>query len=162
MKKKIIYRHFLIVDTCKKGTGFENWKLMDHIATLVVSLLSILVPLDWKWLFSLLSLCSLFLCFSLFFTRWQAWRSSGVTVAPVKECARHTLFSNSAKEVDWGIGLTFMVYLQKYWALFRKLCSKLVTRSSSRELQFFKINSEFSLSYFLSPWIDYSDHWVDQ
>ena len=31
--------------------------------------------------------------FSLFFIRWQAWRSPGVTVVPVKEIAWHTLFN---------------------------------------------------------------------
>ena len=61
---------------------------------------------------------TLFLCFlslnltitfSLFFMGWQAWRSSGVTVVPVKESAWHTSFSKSAKEIDWGIGLIYMV-----------------------------------------------------
>ena len=116
---------------------------------------------------------TLFLCFlslnltitfSLFFIRWQAWRSSGVTVVPVKESARHTLFSKSVLGIDWGIGLISMVSLRTYLALFRALRSKLVIRFSSRELQFFEINSsEFSSSYFLiNHRIDYSDHWAYQ
>ena len=103
---------------------------------------------------------TLFLCFlsfnltitfSLFFIRWQAGRSSGVTVVPVKESAWHTLFSKSVLGIDWGIELISMVCLWTYWAvLFRALRSKLVIRFSSRQLQFFEINcSEFSSSYFL-------------
>ena len=102
---------------------------------------------------------TLFLCFlslnltitfSLFFIRWQAWRSSGVTVVPAKESAGYTLFSKSVLGIDWGIGLISMVSLQTYWALLRALHSKLVIRFSSRELQFFEINSsEFSSLYFL-------------
>ena len=101
---------------------------------------------------------TLFLCFlsfnltitfSLFFIRWQAGRSSCVTVVPVKESAWHTLFSKSVLGIDWGIGLISMVCLRTYWAvLFRALRSKLVIRFSSRELQFFEINcSEFISSY---------------
>ena len=103
---------------------------------------------------------TLFLCFlslnltitfSLFFIRWQLWRSSGVTVAPVKESAWHTLFSKSVLGIDWAVGLIYMASLQTYWALFIALCSKLVIPFSSRELQFFDFNSsEFSSSsYFL-------------
>ena len=98
--------------------------------------------------------CFLFLnlkiTFSLFFMRWQAWRSSGVTVVPVKERAWHTLFYNSVLGIDWGIGLISMISLQTYWVLFRALRSKLVIRFSRRKLQFYEINSlQFSLSYFL-------------
>ena len=102
---------------------------------------------------------TLFLCFlslkltitfSLFFIRWQAWRSSGLTLVPVKESARHTSFSKSVLEIDWGIGLISMVSLWTYWVLFRALHPKLVIRFSSRELQFFEINSsEWRSSYFL-------------
>ena len=102
---------------------------------------------------------TLFLCFlslnltitfSLFFIRWQLWRSSGATVAPVKESAWHTLFSKSVLGIDWAVGLIYMASLQTYWELFRALCSKLVI-PFSRELQFFDFNSsEFSSSsYFL-------------
>ena len=93
---------------------------------------------------------NLTITFSLFLIQWQAWRLPGVTVVPVKESARHTLFSKSVLGIDWGIGLIFMVSLQTYWALFRALHSKLVIRFSSRKLQFFWINSsECSSSYFL-------------
>ena len=142
-KKKIICRHFLIDGTCKKATGSQNtychlWKVMDQIVILVVVLLSILVPCDWKWLY-----------FFAFYP-WT-WRLlSSVTVVPVKESAWHTLFSKSVLGIDWGIGLISMVSLRTYLALFRALRSKLVIRFSSRELQFFEINcSEFSSSYFL-------------
>ena len=93
---------------------------------------------------------TLFLCFLswnltitfyLFFIQWQAWRSSGVTVVPVKESAWHTLFSKSVLGNDWGIGLISMVSLWTYWVLLRALHSKLVICFSSRELQFFEINS---------------------
>ena len=150
-KKKIIWWHFLIALTFIKGTGSQNtyshlWKVMDQIINFVVALLLILVPCDWKM--------TLFLCFlslnltitlSLFFIRWEAWRSSCVTFVPFKESALHTLLGS-----DWGIGLISMVSLRKYWALFKALHSKLVICFSSRELQFFKINSsEFSSLYFL-------------
>ena len=142
-KKKIICRHFLIDGTCKKGTGSQNtychlWKVMGQIVNLVVALLSILVPCDWKWLY-----------FFAFYP-WTWPLLSGVTVVPVKESACHTLFSKSVLGIDWAVGLIYMVSLKTYWALFRALCSKLVIRFSSRELQFFEINSsEFSLPYLL-------------
>ena len=116
---------------------------------------------------------TLFLCFlslnstitfSLFFIQCQAWRSSGVTVVPVKESPWHTLFSKLVLGIDWGIGLISMVSLRTYWALLIALRSKLVICFSSRELQFFEINSsEFSSSCFLiNHRIDYSDHWAYQ
>ena len=130
-KKKIICRHFLIDSTCKKGTGFQStychwWKVMGQTVNLVMGQ-----------------------TFSLFFMRWQAWRSPSVTVVPVKESAWHTLFSKWVLGIYWGIGLISMVSLWAYWALFsRALYSKLVIPFSSRELQFFEINSsEFSLPY---------------
>ena len=124
---------------------------MDQTVNLVIVLLSILVPCNWKKkLFLCFLSLNLTITFSLFFIRWQAWRLSGVTVVPVKESARHTLFSKSALGIDWGIGLISMISLRTYWALVRALRSKLVIRFSSRELQFFEINSsEFSSSYFL-------------
>ena len=84
---------------------------------------------------------NLMITFYLFFIQWQAWRSSGVTVVPVKESAWHTLFSKSVLGNDWGIGLISMVSLWTYWVLLRALHSKLVICFSSRELQFFEINS---------------------
>ena len=106
------------------------------------------------WLKMTLFLCSLSLnltiTFSLFFIRWQAWRSSGVTVVPVKESTWHTLFSKSVLGIDWEIGLISMVSLRTYWALLRALPSKLVICFSSRKLQFFEINSsDLSSSYYL-------------
>ena len=107
------------------------------------------LPLKMTLFLCFLSL-NLTITFSLFFIRWQAWRSSGVTLVPVKENAWHALFSKSVLGIDWGKGLTSMVSLRTYWVLFRALRSKLVIRFSSRELQFSEIkNSEFSLSYFL-------------
>ena len=155
-KKKIIWWHFLISLTFIKGTGSQNtychlWKVMGQIISFVVALLLILVPCDWKMtlLLCFLSL-NLTITLSLFFIRWEAWRSSGVTVVPFKESALHTLFSTAVLGSDWGIGLISMVSLRTYWALFKALHSKLVICFSSWELPFFEINSsEFSSLYFL-------------
>ena len=109
-KNKIICRHFLIDDTCKKGTGSQNtychlWKKMGQIVNLIVALLSILVPCDWKWLcfftfypwtWQLLSLCSSYNEDQ----RESPWRSSD-NCCTSQRSAWHT--SKSVLGIDWGI-----------------------------------------------------------
>ena len=165
-KKKIICWHFLIDCTCKKGTGFQDTlSFMTSDGPNCKSRSCSLFDFICLRLKMTLFLCFLFLnltiTFSFFFIRWQAWRSSSVTVVPVKESTWHTLFSKSVLGIDWGIWLISMVSLRTYWVLFRALRSKLIICFSRRKLQFVKINcSEFNLSY--SNWIHYSDHWAYQ
>ena len=112
-------------------------KLMGQIVNLTVALLSILVPFNWKWPYFfafcpgtwwLLSICS-------------SYNDRLEDCQIVKESTWHTLFSKSVLGIDWGIGLISMVSLQTYWVLLKALHSKLVICFSSRDLQFFEINS---------------------
>ena len=54
---------------------------------------------------------------SLFFSRWHACKSSGVTSCPVMEVAQHTVSSRTLSPMSRSTGLTSRDPLRWYWAL---------------------------------------------
>ena len=93
----------------------------------------------WIERFNFLSL-NFKITLSLFFSRWHACISSGVTSCPVGEMALHTVSSRTLSPMSRSTGVTSRDSLRWYWALFTAFRSKWIIRWCRRVLQFFGIN----------------------
>ena len=98
--------------------------------------------LFWRffWLNSTFRLSFLHLNFaitnSFFFKWWQACKSFGLTLCPVKESASQMFSLSSSSLIDGGIGFTSTDSRRWYWALVTAFLSSWTTLSVSNLLQF--------------------------
>ena len=97
----------------------------------------------WIKAFNFLSL-NFKIALSLFFSRWHACKSPGVTSYPVREIALHTVsFIPNVTEPR----VNFQSLPPVYWALMTAFRSNWIIRWCRRVLQFFVINkSDFNSS----------------
>ena len=119
---------------------------------------------DLFWRFFLLTrtLCSSLLNLnftitdSFLYKRWQACRSSGLTLCPVKKSALQMFTLSSSSLIDGGTGFIFTDSCQWYWAFVTTSLSNWTTIVFNNLLQFLTLaNSD---KPFL---ISSKNHWID-
>ena len=76
---------------------------------------------------------------SFFFKRWQACKSSGLTLYPVKQSALQMFTSSSSSLIDGGTGFTSTDSRRWYWAFVTAFHSNRATLSVNNLLQFLAI-----------------------
>ena len=100
----------------------------------------------WIECFNFLSLDFKIFIF-LFFSRWHAWKSSGVTSSPVREMALHTVSFTTLSPMSRDTGLTFRDFVRWYWVFLATFRSSWIISWCRRVLQFFIIyKSDFNSS----------------
>ena len=100
----------------------------------------------WTECFNFLSL-NFKITLSLFFSRWHARKSSGVTSCPVRKIALHTVSSRALSQMSRGTGLSCRDSLWWYWELLTAIRSNWIICWCRRVFQFFVINkSDFNSS----------------
>ena len=83
-----------------------------------------------------------------FFKRCDAWRSSGLTLWPVRHNALQTLFWRTSSPIDAGTGFISSDSRWWYWALLTAFLSNWTILSVSKRLQFLlTVSSELRISY---------------
>ena len=90
---------------------------------------------------------------SLFFRKWHAWRSSGITSGPVRQRALKTLCSSSFLLIDAGTGFISIDSRRWYWALLTAFLSSWMILSLRRRFyQFASMILGIVDCFFLVEW----------
>ena len=134
-----------------------SWHMLSDMKSLPENL-SCCRSSDWFWRFfwltSTLCLSFLHLNFTItdyfFFKPWQACKSSGLPLCPVKESAWQMFSSSSSLLIDGGTGFTFTNSRWWYWALVTAFLSNWTTLLVNNLLQFLEMtNSDETTSNLL-------------